>query len=357
MSSRTRKRPHMLAGIFASLLIMSLCLLAGYGLSSLFFYLVGTPPEIVALLVSGLLGFLILMVAGKVFARTHRVLRKDKPFDFSRRRYSQDVVEAMNRIAEGDFSVLLPVERLDPMAPIAESVNKMARELGSMENFRQDFISNVSHEIQSPLTSISGFAELLKNEDLKPEQRRHYVEVIEIEAKRLSKLSDNLLRLSELESDAETHTFCEFRLDKQVKNAVLMLEPQWSSKHLDVSLDLEELHFMGDEYLLTQVWTNLLQNAIKFTPKDGAVSVVLKKDDEEIVCAISDTGVGISEEDRIHIFERFYKADKSRDRALGGNGLGLALVKKIVALHGGSVSVESALDQGSTFFVALPLEK
>jgi two-component system phosphate regulon sensor histidine kinase PhoR len=145
-------------------------------------------------------------------------------------------------------------------------------------------------------------------------------------------------------------------LDKQIQHAVLMLEPQWSAKKIELSLELEKTMFNGDEGLLSQVWINLIHNAIKFTTERGMIGVTLMGDGKAVVCRVSDTGAGISEEDRMHIFERFYKADKARDRALGGSGLGLSLVKKIVELHGGTVTAQSELGKGSVFTVSLPVK-
>jgi signal transduction histidine kinase len=261
----------------------------------------------------------------------------------------------MNRISRGDFNILIPVEEQDPFSEVAESVNKMARELSAMETLRQDFISNVSHEIQSPLTSISGFAALLKNGSLPEEQRLHYLDIIEAESKRLSGLSANLLKLSALESDVTPLAPHEYRLDKQIESAVLMLEPQWSAKNLSPNLALPKTLISGDEELLGQVWINLLHNAIKFTPDGGEFGVSVVLDDDKIYCAVSDDGIGIASVDQIHIFERFYKADKSRDRSLGGNGLGLSLVKKIVELHGGSIELQSQPGKGSAFKIILPV--
>lgn len=225
-----------------------------------------------------------------------------------------------------------------------------------MEQARQNFISDVSHEIQSPLTSISGFAALLKDDTLSDEQRAHYIDIIETESKRLSKLSENLLKLSMLESDAAPIIPCQYRLDKQIENTVLLLEPQWSGKKLNPNLDLAKTPFIGDEELLSHVWINLLNNAIKFTPEGGDFGVTLITAENKICCTISDTGIGILPDAQIHIFERFYKIDKSRDRSLGGNGLGLSLVKKIVELHDGTIDLQSELGKGTAFTVKLPLK-
>jgi signal transduction histidine kinase len=270
-----------------------------------------------------------------------------------RRRLLADTVNVFEKISQGKFDVFIQPEDYGPFGGIAESVNKMARDLDSMEKMRQDFISNVSHEIQSPLTSIRGFAALLKNDGLAPERRDHYLDIIEIESRRLSSLSDNLLRLSCLESNDAPLSKSEYRLDRQIENIALMLEPQWRAKNLIMDAELEETQLYADEELMSEVWINLLHNAVKFTRPGGKIMIVLRRDGGEIRCQISDTGIGIAPEDQMHIFERFYRADRARGRSLGGNGLGLSIVRKIVELHDGRVELESEPLKGSIFRVYL----
>jgi signal transduction histidine kinase len=263
-----------------------------------------------------------------------------------RHRQHSALLDALERIAQGDFSVFIEEDE-DVHGELAEAINEMAKNLGNLETMRQDFISNVSHEIQSPLTSIGGFAALLKDPDLPEPERRRYAEIIESESRRLSSLSANLLKLSSL--DEHPLTKAEFRLDKQLSSVILTLEPQWAAKKLNVEAELEKCPVQADEELLSEVWLNLLHNAIKFTPEGGTIRVSLA----EAAVRVEDSGVGIGKEELPHIFERFYKADKARDRALGGNGLGLSLVKKIVELHGGTIAVESEREKGTAFTVRL----
>jgi len=350
------RRPWWGFALLISIASFTASFAAGYGLSLLLFRVTGRPADIWAAIITGMLGLFVFGLGVKIVMWTGRLAQhRDRQLERAGGKLMRDTLEAMDRIAHGDFSVIVPVDERNPFSEITESVNKMARELGTMENLRQSFISNVSHEIQSPLTSISGFAALLKNDALSPQLRGHYADVIETEAKRLSRLSDNLMRLSMLENGAQPLTVTTFSLDRQIQNAVLMLEPQWMAKNLDVSVTLEKLSFSGDEGLLSQVWVNLLHNAVKFTPEGGKIRVTLVREQPGILCRISDTGAGIPEEDRMHIFERFYKADKARDRVLGGSGLGLSLVKKIVELHGGTVTAESEVGKGSMFAVTLPI--
>ena len=330
------------------------CMALGFLLTALLFRLAGKQPAFLSYLISVILGCAIYFCIAKLFLAIFSHTKHAQKHNLMRHQFLDSTLEALNKISRGDFDISIAIHEHDPFSEVAESVNKMARELSSMETQRQDFISNVSHEIQSPLTSISGFAALLKSDALTEQQRVHYIDVIETESKRLSKLSDNLLKLSSLESESVPLTQSDFRLDKQVEHAILMLEPQWMKKNIEIDSALEKTDITADEDLLGQVWINLIHNAVKFTPKNGQIKVRLKKDDAQIVVEIAYNGVGISKEDQIHIFERFFKVDKARDRSLGGNGLGLALCKKIVELHSGQITMESALNKGTTFTVSLP---
>ncbi|WP_308530957.1 HAMP domain-containing sensor histidine kinase [uncultured Paenibacillus sp.] len=265
------------------------------------------------------------------------------------------IIDAIRRISKGDFSVRIDgFERMREFETIVNSINEMAGALGQMETMRQDFISNVSHEIQSPLTSIRGFARALRRPDLSPEKRNHYLEIIESESRRLSQMSDNLLKLSSLEADRGSLQTNRFRLDRQLQHVVLACEPQWLAKNIQIQLEVSGLEVEGAEDLLSQVWMNLLHNSIKFTPEGGEIGVSLTSEEDRAVVTVTDNGIGMSEPDIVHIFERFYKADKSRTRSSGGSGLGLSIVKKIVDIHEGEIAVTSELEKGSSFRVAVP---
>ena len=266
-----------------------------------------------------------------------------------------ELTGTLAQIAQGNFDVLLDPGHVGVFNDLAEAINDMAKNLGTLETMRQDFISNVSHEIQSPLTSIGGFAALLQKDGLSDGQRRHYAGIIASESRRLSSLSENLLKLSSLENNKIPLDKKAFRLDKQLENVTLTLEPQWSEKNIELEADMQKANVCGDEGLLSQVWVNLIHNAIKFTPKNGQINISLSVDGDTAVVKISDTGAGIAPDDQMHIFERFYKVDKARDRSLGGNGLGLSLAKKIVEMHGGHITVESDIGKGAAFFVFLPV--
>lgn len=312
-------------------------------------------PSHLIFIVQSLASVVIYFLGWKVFVYLHwNFTNKHKRFDLSHFPILSGAIEAMNKIASGDFNVLVKTNELDPFNEVADNVNRMVKELGYLEKLRQDFISDVSHEIQSPLTSISGFATLLKKGNLSENQISHYANIIETESKRLSKLSENLLRLSNLECDDKNLNLKKYQMNKQIESILLMLEPQWSSKNITLDVSLEETIICGDEDLLSQVFINLLNNAIKFTKENGNIDVNLCSNEKVIECKISDTGIGISPQDQPRIFERFYKADKSRDRSLGGNGLGLSIVKKIIDLHGGKISLASEIGKGTEFTILLP---
>lgn len=270
----------------------------------------------------------------------------------------EEVREVFRQIGKGNFNVRLnrdPRRKLGHLEVLVDSVNEMTEKLKEMEAMRQEFISNVSHEIQSPLTSIRGFAQALGGESLTEEERRHYLRIIEMESTRLSRLSDNLLKLSSLESDFHRFQPSDFRLDKQLRNLVLACEPQWLEKGIEMELELTPATIRADEEMLSQVWVNLIHNSIKFTPSGGTITISLQLSPAEASVRIADTGIGITAEEQERIFERFYKADKSRNRESGGSGLGLSIVKKIVDTHKGTVKVQSSPGAGTQFTVTLPV--
>ncbi|MCC2387222.1 envelope stress sensor histidine kinase HitS [Bacillus pacificus] len=266
------------------------------------------------------------------------------------------IIEPIQKIAKGDFSVKIRnEEKYDgEIGVLVKSINDMTDELNAMEKMRQEFVSNVSHEIQSPLTSIKGFARALQDDNLSEEKRKHYLTIIETETTRLSKLSQNLLKLTLLESEEYTPEKATYRLDQQLKQIVLNSEPLWAEKEIELDLDLEKVHITADQESMSQVWINLIHNSIKFTPSGGTITIQLQKHEKFVEIRIRDTGIGISEKQKQHIFERFFKADSSRNRAYGGSGLGLAIVKKVVDLHQGEIKVESIEGHGAEFSVRIP---
>lgn len=265
------------------------------------------------------------------------------------------IIEAIRKMSKGNFTVNINKRHKiqGQYGELVDSIYDMASELSQVEQMRQTFISNVSHEIQSPLTSIRGFARALQQEDLETEQRLHYYSIIETESLRLSKISDNLLKLTSLESDQHPFEPKPYRLDKQIRRMILACEPQWVEKDIMMDVDMEDVTLIADEDSMSQVWTNLLANSIKFTPGGGIISVEAKAVQGGVKVSLSDNGTGISEEDLPHIFERFFIADKSRNRSMGGSGLGLSIVKRIIDMHHSEIEVSSKHGVGTTFTITL----
>ena len=264
------------------------------------------------------------------------------------------LTEATKRMAKGQFDLELPASRKDEIGVLTASFNKMAKELSKLDRMRKEFVSSASHEIQTPLTSISGFSKALKQKKMSEESRNRYLTIIEEESERLSRLSQNLLRLTYLQQHDQPVQLSLFRLDEQLRKVVVALEPQWSGKKIEITMQLEALTIEADEDQLKQVWTNLLGNSIKFTPEHGHITIEARKQDQHAVISITDTGIGIPVEEHADIFKPFHKVDKARDGAVKGNGLGLSIVKHIVDIHHGEIIVSGETGVGSTFTVHLP---
>jgi two-component system phosphate regulon sensor histidine kinase PhoR len=353
---KARQAVRIIATVLAVLIVFIGILAGFYFLSALFYRVIGyTPPPLVAQIINTLLSVAVVIAFGLSIS----FYNGSRPG--ARRRWMglfEPVIVAMERIAKGDFQVRVspPIGSNLLMDTLTDSVNQMALELNQMEHMRQEFISNVSHEIQSPLTSIRGFAQALHDEQVSTTNRDHYLSIIEIESGRLSRMADNMLRLAALEAEHVSTEPKPYRLDKQIRALILAAEPQWAGKALEVDAALGEVVITGDEDLLGQVWSNLLHNSIKFTPTGGRVSVEMCQQGDHITCCFTDTGIGISEADQAHVFERFYKADKARERSRegSGSGLGLAIARKIVELHHGAIAVTSQPGTGTTFTVTLP---
>lgn len=263
--------------------------------------------------------------------------------------------EATVRIAKGDYDFAFEwKKRKDELGELVQSFDEMTRDIKRMEQMRQDFVSNVSHEIQSPLTSISGFSKALKRNSIPEEERNRYLDIIQTESERLSRLSEDLLKLASLDSEHHPFEPRTFDLDEQIRMVAVACEPLWSAKKIELDLDLPRAKLCADEDQLSQVWINLLGNAIKFTPEGGTIAVSIRHGTDRIEVGIADSGIGISAEDRERVFERFFKADRSHQKRHSGSGLGLAIVKKIVTLHGGAIRVDSEPGRGTTFTVELP---
>ncbi len=263
---------------------------------------------------------------------------------------------ATKEVRRGNFTVQVEErpEQLSEMGELISSFNEMVRELGSVEIFRNDFINNFSHEFKTPIVSIRGFARELQKGDLDEATRAEYAAIIADEANRLSGLAINVLELTKLENQQIVSDRTEFDLDEQLRRCILLHETEWSRKEIEIIPELEEVKIYASEPLLSHVWSNLIGNAIKFTPEGGRVSVSLHTEGKEAVVTVEDTGIGMDASTMEHIFDRFYQGDPSHHT--GGFGVGLALVKRALILTGGSITVASTPGKGSCFTVRLPLE-
>jgi len=337
-------------GVLLIIVVLSLFwTLAFYGLEWGYRRLDWQPHALFRQIINSVTGFF--LFGGSMSILSHFFRKKQTAFQ-------EEMIDALRRISKGDFHIYLNAKKIEaPLRPLVESINTMAVDLKAMEDMRQEFISNVSHEIQSPLTSISGFARAMIYEELVREDQLQYLEIIKTESSRLSKLSSDLLQLASLNSDHHPFHPEIYRLDKQLQLQILAFEPQWLNKDLEINVELSELSLEADQSLLNQVWVNLIHNAVKFTPDHGRIGVSLKLENANAVVSIADTGIGIPEEEQTRIYERFFKADKSRSRSIGGSGLGLSIVHKIVEMHQGHISVQSKLGEGTTFTVTLPILK
>lgn len=262
------------------------------------------------------------------------------------------LIDATKAVAEGNFDVRVEVDGPYEMQRLTNSFNHMAKQLGGIETLRSDFVSNVSHEFKTPVTSIRGFARLLKKDTLTPAQRNEYLDIILLESERLSQLSGNVLLLSNLDNTDALPETAAFSLDEQLRQSILLLSPQLDKKQLEIEVDLAPIAVTGSEELLKHVWLNLLNNAIKFTPDKGVIKVTATGTDEAATVTISDTGIGMDEEVQAHLFEKFYQGDVSHTTQ--GNGLGLSLVKRILDLSDGEIRIKSEKGQGTVFTVVLP---
>jgi len=281
--------------------------------------------------------------------------------DYVRRKHTVErpvkrITNATERMMAGDFSVRIPtVSKFasdDSFNEIAECINKMAEELSGVETLRTDFIANVSHEMKTPLSVIQNYATLLKSSELSEKERIEYADIIYDSTRRLADMMTNILKLNRLENQKIYPQSTTFELGEQLCESLIQHESVWEKKNIEIETDITEGIFVSaDAELLSLVWNNLFSNAFKFTDNGGKVSLALIADEQYATVKISDTGCGMTREVGAHIFEKFYQGDSSR--ATQGNGLGLALVKRVVDIMHGEISVESAIGVGTTFTVKI----
>ena len=258
----------------------------------------------------------------------------------------RDLIDGMDRLASGDFKTRIHVGKIMRRYPayveVSESFNKMAQELESTEMLRSDFINNFSHEFKTPIVSIAGFAKLLKRGNLSEREQKQYLDAIEEESMRLSVMATNVLSLTKVENQTILTDVTAYNLSEQIRSCMLLLESKWSRKDIELELDFGEYTIRANEELMKQVWINLLDNAVKFTPDGHTIQVQITERNEMLRVEVRNTGSTISQESQKKIFHKFYQADESHSAQ--GNGIGLAIVKRIVELHRGRVSVSSEND-------------
>lgn len=265
-----------------------------------------------------------------------------------------EISNATKEIAKGNFDVRLNENiKVLELNTMAKNFNIMAKELAGIEMLRNDFIENVSHEFKTPLSAIEGYVTLLQKPSLSEETRLEYTQKILYNTKRLSALTGNILLLSRLDNQEIETKKESYSLDEQLREIILSLESSWNSKGLELDINLDTVDYYGNKDLLAHVWQNIISNAIKFADNGGRILVYLTQTQRSIIVAVSDNGVGMDDEVINRIFEKFYQGDSSRSSS--GNGLGLALAKKVVDLHGGNITVSSEPGIGSTFTITLPI--
>ncbi len=260
--------------------------------------------------------------------------------------------KGMQKIADGEFETRLQTKSsFAEMQELFAGFNMMAKELGSMEILQTDFVSNVSHEFKTPINAIEGYTTLLQSTDNIDEVESEYIDKILYNTKRLSSLVSNILLLSKLENQSIETNKEWYDLDEQIREEIVAMESAWGPKNLEFDVDLDDVNYYGNENMLHHVWGNLLSNAIKFSPDNGMIRISLKNYDDKLVFIIEDQGPGLSEEGKRHLFDKFYQEDTSHKEE--GNGLGLALVKKILNLVDGDILAENKYEGGCRVSVAL----
>ena len=265
------------------------------------------------------------------------------------------LIQAIHKVSEGNYEVKIHLEHPKEFQELSDCFNQMTEELAGIEMFRSDFINNFSHEFKTPIVSILGFARLMKNQDPDTARRQEYLDIIIEEARRLSELSTTVLNLSKVESLTLLTDETVYSLSEQIRESILLLENKWSDKQIDFDIDIDEIVIKANDQLLKQVWMNLLDNAIKFSPEAGCITITLRANNGNVVFTVKDQGEGINDKTQKFIFDKFYQGDTSHH--MEGNGLGLPLVKKILELHQGRIAVQSQTGRGSVFIVTLPLNK
>lgn len=316
---------------------MLVCVLVAYGLDQLFneVFPWTVPLEIELVGVCLLIGILVTSQLSKYFFNPIKKLRA-----------------AMDKVADGDFSVRLEEKSSSKeIMEIYTGFNLMAHELNATEILQTDFVSNVSHEFKTPINAIEGYSTLLQDSENLDADQREYIDKILFNTHRLSSLVGSILLLSKLENQQIPSHQVEYRLDEQVRQSIVALEPAWEQKDIEFDVELDRVSYLGNEPMMRHVWDNLISNAVKFSPNGGTIKIHLAKKLKRLIFTVEDQGPGLSEEAQKHIFDKFYQADASHKQE--GNGLGLALVKRILAIEKGQIATENIPEGGCRFTVTL----
>lgn len=273
------------------------------------------------------------------------------------RRRAREVItlsEAIRKVAAGDYSIRITEQKRAQMKPIYDDFNKMCSELESVKLLRNDFINSYSHEFKTPISSINGFASLVLEKDLPEKEQKEYLKIIVDESARLSNLATSTILLSRLTAQSIVTDIEEYDLGEQLRECSVILSGKWLQKNMDFDVSLDQVIYKGNKEMMQHMWINLLDNAVKYTPEGGKVTVSVREENGYAIVKIEDTGEGINKEIQKNLFDPYFQGDSSHSRQ--GLGLGLSIVKRIVELCKGKISVRSTQGKGSTFTVILPKE-
>lgn len=266
----------------------------------------------------------------------------------------ESLTDAAKTLQHGTFDIELKSRRRDEIGQLARQFSVMSRDLGRLDQMRREFVANVSHEIQSPLTRIQGLSSSMRDSALTEAEREQYIKAVEEETTRLSSLTRQLLTLASLDQEDRKTEQTSFSLSDQLQDVISSLHYHLQQKELYLETDIEEVTIVGEPQLLHQVWYNLIHNAVRYTPEGGSIYVESYQDNRSTVIVISDTGAGMEKDTVESAFQRFYKEDASRGKIKDSHGLGLSIAYRIVELHAGTIKVESTKGEGTTFTVRLP---
>lgn len=344
---KRNRRTSVLATVFGFIIFFFTILLTSTS-SIVVFYMISATTDSVFLISLAVLG---IIVACTLFCTMADIIRRkymvEKPVN--------KILYATERIAMGDFSIKLELEhdynKYDEYDLIFDNINTMAAELSRNELLKNDFISNVSHEIKTPLAVMQNYAKALQLNNIDDKKRKEYLKGLILQSNKISNLISNILKLNKLDNQEIVPEIMEFDLGELVRTCTLGFEQLMEDKSLELACDIDDIDIVSSRDLLEIVINNLISNAIKFTERGGKICISLKAENDSAVIKVKDTGCGISQEIGEHIFDKFYQGDTSR--ANEGNGLGLAIVKRVIDLIGGEIAVESSINAGSTFIIKL----